>query len=172
MSSTLRTIVDTLFPTVFEISELLIKAPKFEVLDNKYSLSPCICCVSYKASSNLDRKGLIGRKSQSLFLKNGVETCFTECGITATSEGWYLYLVQLTQDPSANGLRHIGFSIDSIATRNDWIEYCNPSLNGDYNKIVTLHCINLNKSQTIYPWSHQNSGEDLSTTLKCCLIKI
>ena len=107
-----------------------------------------------------------------MFLKNGVETCFTECGITATSEGWYLYLVQLTQDPSANGLRHIGFSIDSIATRNDWIEYCNPSLNGDYNKIVTLHCINLNKSQTIYPWSHQNSGEDLSTTLKCYLIKI
>ena len=148
------------------------KGAKLEVLNSKYDLNPYICCVLYKASSNLGSKGLIGRKSQSLSLKNGVETCFTECGITTTSEGWYLYLVQLTQDPSANGLRHIGFSIDSTATRNDWIEYSNPSLNGDYNKIVTLHCINLNKSQTIYPWSHQNSGEDLSTTLKCYLIKI
>lgn len=59
MSSTLRTIVDTLFPTVFEISELLIKAPKFEVLDNKYGLNPCVCCVLYKASSNLAYKDVI-----------------------------------------------------------------------------------------------------------------
>lgn len=32
---------------------MFVLTPKFEVLDNKYGLNPCVCCVLYKASSNL-----------------------------------------------------------------------------------------------------------------------
>ena len=76
------------------------------------------------------------------------------------------------QDPSEVGLRHIGYGIDSTTVRKDWIEYRNTSLNGDYTKFSTIYCLYLTEGQIIYPWFHQNSGESLSTTLICTMIKI
>ena len=54
------------------------------------------------------------------------------------------------QDPSEVGLRHIGYGIDSTTVRKDWIEYRNPSLNGDYTKFSTIYCLYLTEGQIIY----------------------
>lgn len=124
------------------------------------------------STSNLGSKVLIGQTAQSLQLSSGVETCFPECGITIKTAGWHIYMVQLIQDPCGVGLRHIGYGIDSTSVRSDWIEYRNPSLNDDYTKLTTICCLYLSKGQIIYPWSHQNSGKSLSTTLLCNMIKI